>query len=142
MKSVKIKKKVRGSGLYSLQVEIENALNQILSSAPRSQSGILNLFNLHTSSALLINESWDDSAKRDLEKFFDHLAPYDLPFIEHTLEGPDDSPAHMKSALLQQNIALIVEEGQLLMGQWQGVFLAEFREAPQTRTILIKYQPD
>ncbi len=101
--------------------------------------GILFIFIMHTSCALTISEDYDPSAKRDLERFFDHLAPRDLPFIEHTLEGPDDSPSHMKSALLHQHLALPVDNGKIQLGQWQGIFLAEFRDDQKTRKIHLKF---
>ncbi len=108
----------------------------------QSTHGIFHLFCMHTSCALLINEGFDHTAKKDLELFFDYLAPQSLPFIRHTIEGRDDSPAHMKSALLHQHLAFMVEDSELIIGQWQGVFLAEFRNDPHQRTIICKYQPD
>ncbi len=142
MKTVRIQKKINAPGLYSITAEVEESLKKILQNNSIKVSGVLHLFNMHTSSALLINESWDDSAKGDLERFFNYIAPENLPFIEHTLEGPDDSPAHMKTALLNQHLALVVEDSEILLGRWQGIFLAEFRDDPPTRTILLKYQPD
>lgn len=138
---IKLVKKLVQPGLYNLTKDIELLLlNKILDS--KRINGILHLFCMHTSCALLINEAWDDSAKRDLERFFNYLAPTNLPFIEHSMEGEDDSPAHMKSALLHQNLAVIVEQGKLVLGKWQGIFLAEFRKREQERTILLKFQPD
>ena len=141
MKYVKINKKVAGPGLYNLMTEIRETIKNF-SCHSTVKSGVLHLFNMHTSSALTINESYDPSAKRDLERFLNYLAPKNLPFIEHTLEGADDSPAHMKAALLNQHLALIVEEGEIVIGQWQGVYLAEFRDHPKERTVLVKFQPD
>ncbi|MCH9633064.1 MAG: hypothetical protein S4CHLAM6_14150 [Chlamydiae bacterium] len=138
---IKLNIKIVQSGFHNITDNIENILkNKILNK--HSNSGILNLFCMHTSCALLINESWDSSAREDLEKFFNHIAPEDLPFIEHVLEGPDDSPAHMKSALLHQSLSLIVDDSKLVLGRWQGVFLAEFRRAACQRQVLLKYQPD
>lgn len=77
-----------------------------------------------------------------MENFLKHIASRDLPFIEHTLEGPDDSPSHMKSILLQQHLAIPVEEGELLLGTWQGIYLAEFRDAPHQRSIIVKFCAD
>lgn len=142
MKSTKIKIQFKGPGLHSITEKVTQTLEEMFKNPEVSSSGILHLFNLHTSSALTINESWDDTAKGDLERFLEHLAPQNLPFIQHVLEGPDDSPAHMKTALLNQHIALIVENGKILLGRWQGIFLAEFREHSLERSILCKYQPD
>lgn len=133
--------KIVQPGFYNITAKVENVLKKLLEKN-REYSGVLHLFCLHTSCALLINEAWDDSAKRDIERFLNYLAPENLSFIEHTLEGPDDSPAHMKSALLHQNISLIVEDGKLLLGKWQGVFLAEFRQSVNERKVLVKFQAD
>ncbi len=138
---VELNLKIVQSGFHNITDDIENILkNKIL--PHHLNSGILTLFCMHTSCSLLINESYDDSAKNDLEKFLDHLAPENLEFIRHTLEGSDDSPAHMKTALLHQSISLIVDKGELVLGRWQGIFLAEFRKMEHQRTILLKYQPD
>lgn len=127
-----------GERLYPITELVRGAASPLV----HSSSGILHLFCMHTSCSLVISESYDPTAKEDLEAFFKHLAPRNLPFIKHTLEGPDDSPSHMKSVLLQQNLALIVEEGELVLGTWQGIYLAEFRDRPHSRKILLKYQPD
>lgn len=138
---LKINKPTHYSGFYDITDNVRTALKKTLKES-KSTSGILHLFCMHTSCALLINEGFDSTAKKDLELFFDFLAPQSLPFIRHTVEGRDDSPAHMKSALLHQHIALIVENSELILGQWQGIFLAEFRNDPHQRTIVCKYQPD
>lgn len=130
-----------GEALYSITKAIRAELPRLLE-AHATDSGVLHLFVMHTSCALLISEDWDPTARQDLETFFKHLAPRNLPFIEHTLEGPDDSPSHMKSALLQQHLGLLVEDGELVLGQWQGVFLAEFRDQPKQRTLVLKFQAD
>lgn len=103
------------------------------------QSGLVVLFCPHTSCGLTISEAWDPSAREDLENFLQHLAPRNLRFIKHDAEGQDDSPSHMKSVLLQQSITLLVEEGNLMLGQWQGIYLAEFRDDPRTREIWLKF---
>ncbi len=140
-KIIKFVKKIVQPGFYNITQELEPLLeNNILKG--EKVSGILTLFCMHTSCALLISEAWDPTAQKDLEKFFNYLAPEHLSFIEHDLEGPDDSPAHMKSALLHQSISLLVENGKIILGQWQGIFLAEFRKSVHERQILMKFQPD
>lgn len=104
-----------------------------------SKSGLLYLFLPHTSCGLLIQESFDPSAKTDMEKFLKHLAPRELEFIEHTAEGPDDSPSHMKSIVSGHTLAIIVEDGQLVLGQWQGIYLSEFRDGVHSRKIHLKF---
>jgi len=108
----------------------------------QTHSGILHLFLQHTSCALTISEAYDPSAKKDLENFMKHLAPRKLNFITHTLEGPDDSPSHMKSILLQNSLSLIVEKNEIFLGKWQGIYLAEFRDQPKYREILLKFSAD
>ena len=97
---------------------------------------------MHTSCGLTINESYDPSAASDMESFLKHLAPRDLSLITHTAEGEDDSPSHMKSMLINNSLQLIVEEGNPLIGTWQGIFLCEFRDRPHRRNILLKFQAD
>lgn len=138
MSYLKITVPTHGERLYSITEHIHSSLSELT----LQQSGILHLFIQHTSCALTISEDYDPSAKRDLEVFLKYLAPRNLPFIEHTLEGEDDSPSHMKSILLQQHLALPVEDGKLLLGTWQGVYLAEFRDAPHQRSIILKFQRD
>lgn len=127
--------KTHGEKFYDITREVLHWVDQNLS----SRSGVLHLFIIHTSCALTINEAYDPSAKRDMQRFLDHLAPRDLNFIEHTTEGEDDSPSHMKSMLLNQNLGIIIENGNLVIGQWQGIYLAEFRDAPNSRKVLLKF---
>ena len=105
----------------------------------QEKEGLLYLFIQHTSCALTINESFDPSAKVDLENFMKHMAPRNLPFITHTSEGEDDSPSHMKSILLNQNLIIPIVHGQMELGQWQGIYLAEFRDFKKQRKILLKF---
>ena len=105
-------------------------------------SGVLHLFVKHTSCALCISEAYEDSAKKDCENFMKHIAPRNLEFITHTTEGEDDSPSHMKSMILHQSISFIVENGEIILGQWQGIYLTEFRDAPHARKVLLKFQAD
>ena len=134
----KITIQTNGERFYSITEHVQSVVEGTASAS----CGILHLFLLHTSCALTISESYDPSAKRDMENFLKHVAPRDLPFIEHTLEGEDDSPSHMKSILLQQHLAIPIEEGRLLMGTWQGIYLAEFRDAPHQRRVIVKFSSD
>lgn len=132
MKTITIE--TSGEEFYSITDKVRASLKEF-----DPASGVLHLFVMHTSCALVISEDYDPSAKRDLERFLNHLAPRDLPFIEHKLEGEDDSPSHMKSALLHQNLACPVENGELVLGRWQGIFLAEFRDQPYTRKVALQF---
>lgn len=135
MDPIKIHIETNGEGFYSITKPIEQALGKILNGT----EGILFAFVMHTSCALTISEDYDPSARKDLENFMKHVAPRNLPFIAHTLEGPDDSPSHMKSILLQQHIALPVVGGKLTLGRWQGIYLTEFRDVQHRREIILKF---
>lgn len=125
----------QGEAFYEITSQIQAHLKHICT----KKSGVLFLFVMHTSCALTISEAYDPSAKRDLESFMQNLAPRDLAFIEHTLEGPDDSPSHMKSILLQQHLAICIEQGKMVLGKWQGIYLAEFRDQAHNRSVLMKF---
>jgi secondary thiamine-phosphate synthase enzyme len=135
-----------GEGMYNIDEQVNSKLIKLVENTTKNKqffdSGTLNLYNMHTSCALLINESYDSTAKEDLERFFKYLAPKNLPFIKHTCEGPDDSPSHMKTSLLSQNLCFPVENSKIIKGTWQGIYLAEFREHPKNRNIYLKYTPD
>jgi len=100
------------------------------------QTGILTLFCRHTSASLLIQENADPSVRRDLEAYFGTLAPEDLTRYEHDTEGPDDMPAHLRTALTQVQLSIPVEHGRMTLGTWQGIYLFEHRRLPQTRDIV------
>lgn len=99
--------------------------------------GMLTAFIRHTSASLLIQENADPDVARDLESFFDKLAPEDLRLYRHTAEGPDDMPAHLKGALTQTCLAIPVRDGKMLLGTYQGVFVFEHRKVPRTREIVL-----
>ena len=81
---------------------------------------------------------FDPDARIDMENFLQHLAPRNLSFITHTAEGPDDSPSHMKSILLNSGLQLFIDNGKLVLGQWQAIYLAEFRDGNHERKNLFK----
>jgi len=99
-------------------------------------SGLLTLYIQHTSASLLINENYDRDVLVDLEAFFNRLVPDGDPLFIHTIEGPDDMPAHVRSALTQTHLSIPVVGGKAALGQWQGIFLYEHRHAPATRKIV------
>jgi secondary thiamine-phosphate synthase enzyme len=100
-------------------------------------NGLLTLFCRHTSASLLIQENAAPAVRRDLQKFFDGLAPQGAGLYEHDDEGPDDMPAHLKTALTQVQISVPAMNGQLMLGTWQGIYLFEHRERPSTREIVL-----
>jgi len=99
--------------------------------------GMLSLFCRHTSASLLIQENAAPAVRRDLEKFFDELAPEGAGLYEHDDEGPDDMPAHLKTAMTSVQLNVPVMKGQLMLGTWQGIYLFEHRSAPSTREIVL-----
>lgn len=90
-------------------------------------AGLLNVFIHHTSAGLMINENADPSVRTDMESIFNHIVPENLPFLVHTFEGPDDMPAHVKSALTGASLTIPISNGRLKLGTWQGIYLCEFR---------------
>ena len=100
------------------------------------KNGILNLSIQHTSASLIVQENADPDVQTDLINYFDKLAPMDNKLYVHTTEGKDDMPAHIKSALTNNQISLSVKDGELLLGTWQGIYLFEHRLEAQKRTII------
>ena len=100
------------------------------------KSGMLNLSIQHTSASLIVQENADPDVQTDLVNYFDKLVPMDNKLYIHTAEGKDDMPAHIKSTLTNNQIALSIKEGELLLGTWQGLYLFEHRLNAQNRTII------
>ncbi|MBB5463933.1 secondary thiamine-phosphate synthase enzyme [Paraburkholderia sp. Clong3] len=101
------------------------------------RTGLLTLFCRHTSASLLIQENADPSVRRDLQRYFETLAPEDDTRYEHDTEGPDDMPAHLRTALTQVQLSVPVEHGRMVLGTWQGLYLFEHRRHPQPRDIVL-----
>jgi len=105
-------------------------------------NGIINLSIQHTSASLIIQENADPDVKTDLINYFDRLVPMDNELYTHTTEGKDDMPAHIKSALTNNQISLSVKKKKLLLGTWQGLYLFEHRIEKQSRLIVFHYLGD
>ena len=99
-------------------------------------NGVLNLSIQHTSASLIVQENADPDVQTDLLNYFDNLAPMNNKLYTHTTEGKDDMPAHIKSALTNNQISLSIKNNKLLLGTWQGIYLFEHRLNPQTRTVI------
>ncbi len=95
--------------------------------APLPETGIFTLFIKHTSAGLTINENADPSVRTDYENIFNKIVPENLPFLTHTLEGPDDMPAHIKATLVGSSVTIPITNSRLNLGTWQGIYLCEFR---------------
>ena len=100
-------------------------------------NGVVTVFVRHTSASLVIMENADPTACRDLEAYFDHLVPEDIPYFQHTYEGADDMPSHVRMALTRSSEAIPVIDGKMELGTWQGIFLFEHRRDPHTRKMVM-----
>ncbi len=100
------------------------------------EAGLFHLFIQHTSAALTINENADPSVRVDFESIFNKLVPENMPFLTHTTEGPDDMPAHIKSALIGNSITIPITNGRFNLGTWQGIYLCEFRNHAEGRRLV------
>lgn len=123
---------VRGQGLHSITDQVVDALRE----AGRAE-GLCTLFIRHTSASLLVQENADPSARRDLETWLNRLVPENDPLYSHTLEGADDMPAHIKSALTATSLSIPIQNGRLALGTWQGIYLWEHRRAGGRREIVM-----
>ena len=119
-------------GLTEITAEVRRWVGQ-----QQISSGLLTLFCRHTSASLLIQENAASAVRRDLEKYFDDLAPEGEGLYEHDDEGPDDMPAHLKTALTQVQVNVPVMDGKLMLGTWQGIYLFEHRDRPGEREIVL-----
>ena len=106
------------------------------------KNGIINLSILHTSASLIVQENADPDVQKDLINYFDKLVPMDNKLYVHTTEGKDDMPAHIKSALTNNQISLSIRDSELLLGTWQGIYLFEHRLDTTTRTVIHHYIGD
>jgi secondary thiamine-phosphate synthase enzyme len=121
----------RGQRLYEITSLITEWVRQ-----QRIQTGLLTIFCRHTSASLLIQENADPTVRRDIEAYFDRLAPENGPY-EHNSEGSDDMPAHLKTSLTQVQLSIPVIDGSLALGTWQGIYLFEHRTRPHKREIAL-----
>ncbi len=120
----------KGAGLYDISREVAAMLSK-----SNLQDGLLTLLVQHTSASLVIQENADPDVQYDLQQFFTRLVSRDQSLYRHTMEGPDDMPAHIRSALTQTSLSIPFEGGRLLLGTWQGIYLFEHRDAPHHRRI-------
>ena len=123
--------KTNGQKLYEFTDETINWIKK-----NNFKKGILNLTIQHTSASLLVQENADPDVQTDLINYFDKLVPMNNNLYIHTTEGKDDMPAHIKSALTNNQISLSIKDSELLLGTWQGLYLFEHRLEPQNRTII------
>lgn len=117
-------------GFHLITKEVINHIGQL------PEIGILSLFIKHTSAGLTINENCDPDVLLDFESIFNKIVPENLPFLKHTTEGSDDMPAHIKSVLTSHTVSVPISNHLLNLGIWQGIYLCEFRNRANGRTLV------
>jgi secondary thiamine-phosphate synthase enzyme len=127
----------RSRGFHLITRDVLAALPELA----RIRTGLLHVFIQHTSASLTINENADPDVPADLESSFSAIAPEDFPY-QHTIEGPDDMPAHVKAALLGSSVSIPVTGGQLALGTWQGIYLCEHRNSGGSRRLVVTLHGD
>lgn len=132
-----IQLRVNEQGLHSFTKEIKTLVEK-----SGVEEGLCTLFVQHTSASLLIQENYDPSARRDLERWLNRLVPEGDALYTHTLEGEDDMPAHIKAALTATSVSIPIIDASLALGTWQGVYLWEHRRGAQTRKVLVHIAAD
>ena len=120
-------------GFHLITERVENALVEL----KEIKAGMLNVFIHHTSASLTINENADPTVRGDFERHFNVMVPENAPYYKHTLEGPDDMPAHIKASLLGSSVSIPITNGKLNLGTWQGIYLCEHRNHATGRKITI-----
>ena len=125
-------------GFHLVTREIAEALPELA----ELRVGLAHLHLLHTSASLTLNENASPDVRRDFASWFDRSVPEDAPFWTHTVEGPDDMPAHIKASLLGPALTLPVRDGRFALGTWQGIYLCEHRDQGGARSLLVTLQGD
>jgi secondary thiamine-phosphate synthase enzyme len=123
----------RPRGFHLVTDEVESALPELR----QLRVGLAHMFIRHTSASLTLNENASPDVRRDFERWFDEAVPEGAPYWEHTLEGPDDMPAHIKASLLGPSLTLPVSRGRFALGTWQGVYLCEHRDHGGARSLVV-----
>ena len=126
----------RPRGFHLVTAEVIGALPERSTIA----TGLAHIFIRHTSASLRLNENASPDVRRDFESWFDAAVPERSPMWSHTLEGPDDMPAHIKAALLGPSLSLLIAAGRLALGTWQGIYLCEHRDRGGSRRLLATVQ--
>ncbi len=127
-----VRLRTRGRGTYEITDQIRAVVDQ-----SGIRTGLCHLFLQHTSASLIICENADPAVRSDLERFMARLAPDGDKIYQHTLEGPDDMPAHVRAILTKMDLTLPVSEGRCALGTWQGIYLYEHRLQPHERRVVV-----
>ena len=122
----------RSRGFHIITRDVINQIPAI----EKIKTGILHLFIKHTSASLTINEDADPTVRTDFESHFNMLVPENKSYYQHTFEGPDDMPAHLKASLLDSSVSIPITDGKLNLGTWQGIYLCEHRDRGSARKLV------
>ena len=125
--------KPRPRGFHLITFEVLQQLPEL----QEIEIGMAQFFIQHTSASLTLNENASPDVRRDMERHFDRAVPENAPYYEHTLEGPDDMPAHIKASMLGSGLMIPIKEGKLALGVWQGLYLCEHRNHGGGRRIMV-----
>jgi len=123
----------RPRGFHLVTREVEDAVPELRD----IQVGVAHVFIRHTSASLTLNENASPDVRRDFETWFSQAVPDGAPYFRHTLEGPDDMPAHLKASLLGASVSMPVTDGRLALGTWQGIYLCEHRDSGGSRALTV-----
>lgn len=133
-KEIRLKPRTRGFHL------ITEELLRELPTLHDFKIGMMNIFILHTSASLTINENADSAVRQDFESYFNHAVPDDTPYFRHQDEGPDDMPAHLKASILGSSLNIPISNGRPRLGAWQGIYLCEHRDNGGSRQVVVTLQ--
>ncbi|HIA94307.1 MAG TPA: YjbQ family protein [Candidatus Marinimicrobia bacterium] len=126
----------RSRGFHIITPDVLDQLPEI----EKIKTGILHLFIKHTSASLTINEDADPTVRLDFESHFNKLVPENQSYYQHTIEGSDDMPAHLKASLLGSSVSVPITDGRLNLGTWQGIYLCEHRDRGSARKLVVTIQ--
>lgn len=126
----------RPRGFHLITDEICDAMPELT----QFRIGLLHVFICHSSASLTLNENADPTVRGDFERHFNRMVPEDAPYYQHTYEGSDDMPAHLKSSILGVNVTIPIRQGRLALGTWQGIYLCEHRNSAGGRTLILTAQ--
>lgn len=133
-----IQLKARTRGFHLITEELLRELPELRD----FKVGMMNIFIMHTSASLTINENADPTVRQDFESYFNHAVPEGEPYYIHQDEGPDDLPAHLKSSLLGSSLNIPIADGRPRLGTWQGIYLCEHRNRGGSRSVVVTIQGD
>jgi len=141
LKQAELNVRTRGRGTYDITSDVRNFVTDaVADSQTQTIDGLCHLFLQHTSASLILCENADPDVRKDLETFMSDIVPDGYERFVHTMEGPDDMPAHVRTVLTNAELTIPVRAGRLALGTWQGIYLWEHRHAPHSRIVILSLQ--